>query len=223
MEITVALRNLLIETAESMTGAERRRFMANTLDKLQLGQREAAGLFGWARDTLRKALHERRSGLTCAGRLLLPRSQARRVPLAPSASTTFAASSRTTSRPTPPSRPPGCIAACPPPRSAGSSSNARATPTSSCPACKPSPPSSTPWASACARWPSAAPKKSEGNRRHLSPTSRQVHQQAAASEDNPAAVAGRQGPSPDRPVLAWRQEPHAAPRGPTTTSSRGES
>ena len=66
MEIAVALRDLLIETAESLAGAERRRFMAHTLDKLQLGQREAAGLFGWGRDTLRKACHERRSGLTCA-------------------------------------------------------------------------------------------------------------------------------------------------------------
>jgi hypothetical protein len=66
MEIAIALRDLLTETAESLSGAERRRFMANTLDKLQLGQREAAGLFGWGRDTLRKACHERRSGLTCA-------------------------------------------------------------------------------------------------------------------------------------------------------------
>ena len=66
MEITVALRDLLIETAESLSGADRRRFMANTLSKLQLGQREAASLFGWGRDTLRKAGHERRTGLTCA-------------------------------------------------------------------------------------------------------------------------------------------------------------
>jgi hypothetical protein len=66
MEIAAGLRHLLIETAESLSGAERRRFMANTLNKLQLGQRQAAGLFGWGRDTLRKAAHERRSGLTCA-------------------------------------------------------------------------------------------------------------------------------------------------------------
>jgi hypothetical protein len=65
MEITVALRDLLVETAESLSGADRRRFMANTLSKLQLGQREAAGLFGWGRDTLRKAGHERRTGLSC--------------------------------------------------------------------------------------------------------------------------------------------------------------
>lgn len=66
MEIPVALRDLLIETAESLSGANRRHFMANTLSKLQLGQREAAGLFGWGRDTLRKAGHEMRTGLVCA-------------------------------------------------------------------------------------------------------------------------------------------------------------
>src|SRR5271165_5781915 len=66
MEITAGLRDLLIETAESLSGAERRRFMANTLNKLQLGQRQAACLFGWGRDTLRKACHEIRTGLTCA-------------------------------------------------------------------------------------------------------------------------------------------------------------
>ena len=49
MEITAGLRDLLIETAESLSGAERRRFMANTLNKLQLGQRQAACLFGWGR------------------------------------------------------------------------------------------------------------------------------------------------------------------------------
>ena len=35
-------------------------------NKLQLGQRQAACLFGWGRDTLRKACHEIRTGLTCA-------------------------------------------------------------------------------------------------------------------------------------------------------------
>jgi hypothetical protein len=55
-----------METAASLSGAERRRFMANTLNNLQLEQREAAGLFGWGRDTLCKACHERRTGLTCA-------------------------------------------------------------------------------------------------------------------------------------------------------------
>src|SRR5215469_17502659 len=66
MEIAGALRDLLMETAASLSGAERRHFMANALDKLRLGQREAAGLFGWGRDTLRKAGHEMSTGLTCA-------------------------------------------------------------------------------------------------------------------------------------------------------------
>ena len=66
MEITAGLRDLLIATAESLSGVERRRFMANTLNKLRLGQREAASLFGCGRDTLRKACHELRTGLTCA-------------------------------------------------------------------------------------------------------------------------------------------------------------
>ena len=66
MEITAGLRDLVVETAGSLSGAERRRFMANTLEKLRLGQREAAGLFGCDRDTLRKACHELRTGLTCA-------------------------------------------------------------------------------------------------------------------------------------------------------------
>src|SRR6516165_5944383 len=66
MEIRAGLRDLLIETADSLSGTERRRFLANTLNKLQLGQRQAASLFGWGRDTLRKAGHEMRTGLTCA-------------------------------------------------------------------------------------------------------------------------------------------------------------
>ena len=52
MEITAGLRDLLIETAESLSGTERRRFMANTLNKLQLGQRQAASLLGWGRVAL---------------------------------------------------------------------------------------------------------------------------------------------------------------------------
>ena len=40
--------------------------MADTVTTLGLGQRQAQLLFGWGRDTLRKALNERRTGLTCA-------------------------------------------------------------------------------------------------------------------------------------------------------------
>ena len=46
-------------------GPVRRRYMADTVASLNLGQRQATLLFGWGRDTLRKALHERRTGITC--------------------------------------------------------------------------------------------------------------------------------------------------------------
>lgn len=65
MELTEALRTLLIDTANSLQGAQRRRFMAQTVDRLGLGQRAAQRHFGWARETLRKALHELHSGITC--------------------------------------------------------------------------------------------------------------------------------------------------------------
>jgi hypothetical protein len=66
MEVTPELRDLIIRTAKALpVGAPRRRYIADTLDTLRLGQRQAQQLFGWGRDTLRKALHERRTGLTC--------------------------------------------------------------------------------------------------------------------------------------------------------------
>src|SRR5262249_40647017 len=99
-----------------------------------------------------------------------------------------------------------CIAGCPRPKSASSSSSARTTPTSSCPPCKPSGRSSTAWASASALSSRVAPKKSEGDRRDL----RELAASPSASgllPDDPARVFRRQGAGPDRPVLAWRQEP----------------
>jgi len=65
MELSEAMRTLLIDTADSLHGADRRRFMAQTVDRLGLGQRAAQRHFGWARETLRKALHEFHSGVTC--------------------------------------------------------------------------------------------------------------------------------------------------------------
>jgi transposase len=66
MTITDELRGLVIRTASTMAqGAGRRRYMADTLTSLDLGQREAQALFGWGRDTIRKALHEQRTGITC--------------------------------------------------------------------------------------------------------------------------------------------------------------
>jgi transposase len=66
MDISPGTRELIVSTAASFPqGPARRRFMADTLTKLRLSQRQAARLFGWGRDTLRKALNERRRGLTC--------------------------------------------------------------------------------------------------------------------------------------------------------------
>ncbi len=66
MDISPATCELIVSTAASFPqGPARRRFMAETLTKLRLSQRQAARLFGWGRDTLRKAHHEHRAGITC--------------------------------------------------------------------------------------------------------------------------------------------------------------
>src|SRR5436305_11981136 len=66
MAITEELRGLVVRTTGSLKlGAERRQYMADTVTSLDLSQRQAQTLFGWGRDTLRKALHERRSGIRC--------------------------------------------------------------------------------------------------------------------------------------------------------------
>lgn len=65
MELSEPLRALLIDTADSLHGAERRRFMAQTVDRLGLSQRVAQHQLGWTRDTLRKGLHELHAGVTC--------------------------------------------------------------------------------------------------------------------------------------------------------------
>jgi hypothetical protein len=66
MELTAAVCALLQGTAEAFHGARRRRFMAETVAALGLSQRRAERQLGWARDTIRKARHELRSGITCA-------------------------------------------------------------------------------------------------------------------------------------------------------------
>ena len=66
MDVTPEMQDLIRRTARSLpSGAPRRRYMADTVETLGLGQRQAGRLFGWGRDTLRKALHERRRGITC--------------------------------------------------------------------------------------------------------------------------------------------------------------
>jgi transposase len=65
MELTAAVRVLLQETAQAFYGARRRRFLAETVEAFGLSQRQAERQLGWSRDTIRKAQHERHSGLTC--------------------------------------------------------------------------------------------------------------------------------------------------------------
>jgi len=65
MELTPQLATFIRETADSLSGPPRRRYMARALDQLGLSQRQAQRCLGWSRDTLRKAQHEARSGITC--------------------------------------------------------------------------------------------------------------------------------------------------------------
>src|SRR5262249_11901629 len=63
--VSPEMRSWLAETAHSFHGAQRRRFMAQSVQALGLSQRQAALALGWARDTVRKGLHELHSGITC--------------------------------------------------------------------------------------------------------------------------------------------------------------
>ena len=66
MELTDALKSLFIETAQTLKGSDRRRFLARTVKAFGPGgQRRAERELGWNRQTIRTALHERASGLTC--------------------------------------------------------------------------------------------------------------------------------------------------------------
>jgi hypothetical protein len=65
MDLTPQMCVWLTETAEGLPGAQRRRFMAQAVDSLGLSQRLAARQLGWARDTVRKALRELHTGITC--------------------------------------------------------------------------------------------------------------------------------------------------------------
>lgn len=65
MELSPQVCAVLKDSADALSGAERRRFLARTVARLELSQRQAQRLFGWARDTLRKAQHEARCGITC--------------------------------------------------------------------------------------------------------------------------------------------------------------
>jgi hypothetical protein len=66
MELTAALTTFLQETAATLRGSTRRRFLARTVRALGPGgQRLAERELGWSRVTVRKGLHELTSGITC--------------------------------------------------------------------------------------------------------------------------------------------------------------
>lgn len=65
MELTEAACELLKRTARAFKGAQRRRFIADTLEAFGLSQRQAELRLGWSCETIRKAQHESRTGITC--------------------------------------------------------------------------------------------------------------------------------------------------------------
>lgn len=66
MDVTPEMQELIVRTANGLPlGVRRRRYIADTVETLHLSKRRAEQLFGWGRVTIRKALHERRSGVTC--------------------------------------------------------------------------------------------------------------------------------------------------------------
>ena len=66
MELTSDLKNLFIETAQTLTGNDCRIFMAQVVKLLgKGGQRRAALELGWNRGTIRKGTHELESGIRC--------------------------------------------------------------------------------------------------------------------------------------------------------------
>jgi len=65
-DITEGFKSLLRNTAEKLTGYARRLFMAETVDRYgRGGQSWAQRELGWNRCTIRKGMHELRSGIQC--------------------------------------------------------------------------------------------------------------------------------------------------------------
>ncbi|MGH2413472.1 MAG: ISAzo13 family transposase [Microcystaceae cyanobacterium] len=66
MELTDSLKAFLKETAQTLKGHERRRFMAKTVAELGIGgQRRAERELGWNRELIRKGQREVTSGIIC--------------------------------------------------------------------------------------------------------------------------------------------------------------
>jgi len=66
MELTEAVKDLLVQTAKALKGSTRRLFMARTVQALgEGGQRLAERELGWNRGTIRKGMHELERGIVC--------------------------------------------------------------------------------------------------------------------------------------------------------------
>ena len=66
MELTDTLKKIFTETAKTLKGSDRRRFMAEVVKALgQGGQRQAETELGWHRRTIRKGQRELESGFRC--------------------------------------------------------------------------------------------------------------------------------------------------------------
>jgi len=66
IKLTEALKELLKETARQLGGATKRKFMAQTVQKLgKKGIRLAELELGWNRITINKGIEELRTGITC--------------------------------------------------------------------------------------------------------------------------------------------------------------
>ena len=66
MELTDGFKNNIVETGRTLRGVQRRLFFARTVQSLgNGGQRRAEKEFGWNRVTIRKGMHELRSGISC--------------------------------------------------------------------------------------------------------------------------------------------------------------
>ena len=66
MNLSDTLKTLFIETAQTLKGHARRRFMAQAVKELGPGgQRRAERELGWNRETIRKGMREVKSGLIC--------------------------------------------------------------------------------------------------------------------------------------------------------------
>jgi len=66
MELTDSIKALFIDTAKTLKGSARRKFMARTVQELGPGgQRRAERELGWNRVTIRKGTHEMVSGFSC--------------------------------------------------------------------------------------------------------------------------------------------------------------